>query len=109
VLGDAAVGVGTSRRRCVFIRGGSSPAQKLGARADIRKALRAELQILTMVVHGRWQSPGGRGLLSANHDRPEQHSPPSCRSAGGVLAAQRHPDHRGDGDSCLAMYCRWVW
>ena len=95
-----------SRRRCC----GSSaagwwPAATMGVEADIRKDLYARLQILPMSFHGRWQS----GQLLSRMMNDLEHDSPVHVVRHGVPAAQRHPDHRRDGDPARACTGRWAW
>ncbi|HTI77472.1 MAG TPA: ABC transporter ATP-binding protein [Mycobacterium sp.] len=56
VLGAAAMGVGISEAVLWFIRRWLVARATMGVEADIRKDLYAQLQILPMSFHGRWQS-----------------------------------------------------
>jgi len=56
VLGAAAMGVGISEAVLWFIRRWLVSRATMGVEADIRKDLYAQLQILPMSFHGRWQS-----------------------------------------------------
>ena len=94
VLGAAAMGVGISEAVLWFIRRWLVSRATMGVEADIRKDLYARLQILPMSFHGRWQS----GQLLSRIMNDLQHHSPVHVVRHGVPAAQRHPDHRGDGD-----------
>ena len=56
VLGAAAMGVGITEAVLWFIRRWLVARATMGVEADIRKDLYAQLQILPMSFHGRWQS-----------------------------------------------------
>jgi ATP-binding cassette, subfamily B, bacterial len=56
LLGTAAMGVGISEAVLWFIRRWLVARATMGVEADIRKDLYAQLQILPMSFHGRWQS-----------------------------------------------------
>lgn len=56
ILGAAATGVGITEAVLWFIRRWLVARATMGVEADIRKELYAQLQILPMSFHGRWQS-----------------------------------------------------
>ncbi|MGH3676570.1 MAG: ABC transporter ATP-binding protein [Mycobacterium sp.] len=56
LLGTAAMGVGVSEAVLWFIRRWLVARATMGVEADIRKDVYAQLQILPMSFHGRWQS-----------------------------------------------------